>query len=474
MLTGDEYFDSNEFRDKLMSYEDSVRSGHHIFLDADDLADIADYYNLIGNYVEANDVIEYALNIHPGATLPLVFKARQALMLKEIEKAEEYANDIYNKDDPDYKYLIAEILIAQNKISEAENFLKEYYSEIQPEEQEDFILDAANIYIDYGLDENALEWMSLSKTTNNPEYKELLARILFGIGNFDECIKIFNELIDLNPYNKKYWVALSSAQFMLEDYNASITSSEYAIAIAPNDAEAIMSKASGLYKLENYEEALEYYKKYCSLMQDDEFGELQLASCLINLGMYEEAISHLEHAKSIPPKDSQNTLQILKELAFAYSATKDIGKAMECLEDAMKSDSDHIDLLLLKGHLFLENNKKEEANVIFKKAINECQDIIYVLIRIIVSLYDNKYIDEAYQLFKSSKELNDDNNNEGFSYMALCCWDLKKTKEFIHYLDLAVTRNPNEAKRVVGFLFPKSMNPTEYIDFIYSKLKKNQ
>lgn len=77
--TGDEYFDSEEFRNTLESYEESVRSGHPLFLDADDLADIADYYHFTGIDQQADEVIDYALSLYPNATLPNVFKAREAL-----------------------------------------------------------------------------------------------------------------------------------------------------------------------------------------------------------------------------------------------------------------------------------------------------------------------------------------------------------------------------------------------------------
>ena len=42
--TGDEYFDSEEFRNILDNYEESAKSGYPLYMDADDLADIADYY----------------------------------------------------------------------------------------------------------------------------------------------------------------------------------------------------------------------------------------------------------------------------------------------------------------------------------------------------------------------------------------------------------------------------------------------
>ena len=59
------------------------------------------------------------------------------------------------------------------------------------------------------------------------------------MGKYKDSERIFNELIDRNPYSTTYWNALASTQLMNEDYNNAITSSEYAIAIAPNDPEGI-------------------------------------------------------------------------------------------------------------------------------------------------------------------------------------------------------------------------------------------
>ena len=42
MMQDDDYFDSEEFKDILTAYEESVSSGAPLFLDSDDLIDIAD------------------------------------------------------------------------------------------------------------------------------------------------------------------------------------------------------------------------------------------------------------------------------------------------------------------------------------------------------------------------------------------------------------------------------------------------
>jgi tetratricopeptide (TPR) repeat protein len=93
-----------------------------------------------------------------------------------------------------------------------------------------------------------------------------------------------------------------------------------------------------------------------------------------------------------------------------------------------------------------------------------------------VSLYDNKYVNTAYTLFKDIYEPSCKNIQEGYSYMALCCWDLKKWDECLHYLNLAIKLNPNEAKKVLIDLVPNDLNTSEYLIHIKSLIErfKNQ
>ena len=65
------YFESKEFQNILNKYETSVKSEHAIYMDADDLADIADYYHYNGRDEEANEAIELALTYNPEAVGPL-------------------------------------------------------------------------------------------------------------------------------------------------------------------------------------------------------------------------------------------------------------------------------------------------------------------------------------------------------------------------------------------------------------------
>ena len=354
MQYNDDYFNSEDFKELLDTYENAMQAGAPPFLDTDDLVDLADYYNNIGENDKAVEVVDHALELYPDATLPNVFKARQALMENDFEMARHYADVIGDKDDPDYHYLLAEIMIAEKHIEEADRYLSEYSKSVEEDEWEDFIKDCANLYVDYGINDKAYQWMMRSKGDDSSDFKELMARTLFGLGKYKDSERIFNELIDRDPYSLNYWNALASAQLMDEDYSNAITSSEYAIAIDPKDPEGLSSKAQGLFRLGNFEEALEYYRRLEEIVPDDDIVPLNKGVCLVNLGRHEEAISCLERALEMAGEKSEILPNIYQELALCYGNTKQLEKALKMIDAAIKLTSDPSDMLVIRGHILLE------------------------------------------------------------------------------------------------------------------------
>lgn len=466
------YFESEDFREILNKYEASVKSGHLIYMDADDLADIADYYQYNGHPDLADDAIDLALEYNPEAVGPLLYKAREALSVRDYEVAREYASRIEATEQLEALYLRGEILICEGKIEEADNLYSDYLKEVMMDEQKDYVYDVANIYSDYNLYDKAFEWIARSQGDDSDDFKELMARTLFGLGKYRDSERIFNELIDHNPYSSRYWNALANAQFMQEDFSAAITSSEYAIAIDPNDAESILSKANSLYNMESYEMALTFFRKYSEKMPDDEFGTLHQGACLLNLGRYQEAINTLEQAEEQAGLDSQYLPEIYQELAFAYSELQQPDTAIYYLEKTDNLECDHINIEIIKGHILLANKRLKEAENTFKDALIKSGSSPKTILRIIVSMYDNNYTRTAYYLLKRFFDFVDEDWKEGYSYMALCCQDLKKEQEFLHYLQIACERNPKEVRLVLGNQFPKDLAPQDYYEYMLNQMKK--
>lgn len=330
--TGDDYFDSEEFHQLLDTYEAAVNAGEPVFMDADELVDIADYYQYTDSKDKAEEAITLALSLAPGDCAPLTYRIHEALYNGDTEKAWELLDQIIDKEQPDYFYDRTEILISEGRIEEADQFLNEHFKTLPNEEQQDFVVDVANIFTEYGQPEKAMQWMKKGKQEDSPDFKELMARTLFGLGKYKESQQLFNELIDLNPFSKTYWNALASAQFMNEDYSEAIQSSEYAIAIDPDDPESLIAKANGLYRLNNYEEALKFYRRYHELLPNDEFALLYEGTCLINMQESKQAIDTLQKALEIAPDDSPYLCDIYQELAFAYGENHEADKALEMLD----------------------------------------------------------------------------------------------------------------------------------------------
>ena len=474
MNIDEEYFKSQEFRELLNNYETTVEQDMTPFLDVDELVDIADYYSWQGDPESADEAIDYALDLYPSATLPNVFKARQALMDKDYDDAYRWLNAIEDHDDPDYHYLYAEILIAEGHADKADEYLRNYAKTVEPEEYEDYVRDCANLYVDYNESEKAYEWMMRSRGDESDDFKELMARTLFGLGKYKDSERIFNELIDHHPYSKHYWNALASAQLMNEDYSNAVTSSEYAIAIDPGDLSALSQKASGLFRLGNYKEALKYFKRYSELAPDDELGLLNQGVCMVHLNRNEEALPLLRMAQAVAPKDSPYMLQILQELAFCYGALHHLKQALEQLDKTEAMDCDHIDMMVIRGHILLQNGKVEESQETFKQAIIKSKNAPRIMLRIIVSLYDNRHLQACYEMLLKFFEIVHEyypDYKEGNAYMALCCYELGRITEFMKYLRRAVAKDPREAQTVLSCLFPEGMPVSEFVPYMEQRLK---
>lgn len=467
-----EYFESEEFRDILSQYEESVESGYPAYIDADDLADIADYYQYYGYPDKADTAISLALEHNPEAVGPLLYRAREAIMACDYQTAQAYADRIEASDKLEALYLKGEIMICQDQVEAADLYFQEQMKDIMTDELTDYVYDVANLFSDYNLHDKAFEWMVRSQGDNSDSFKELMARTLFGLGKYQDSERIFNELIDHDPYSIRYWNALASAQFMREDYSAAITSSEYAIAIDPKDPESLLSKANSLYNLGNYESAHNYFKRYSEEAEEDEFGFLYQGTCLINLGRYEEAVKVLIHAMEVAPPDSPLLPDIYQELAFGYNELHDPDKAISYIDKTQLLDCNHSRMEIIKGHLLLANKRMEEASKAFKRALIQSDDTPRAMLQVIVSLYDNHYITTSYTFLKQLLSDMKEDWNEGYSYLALCCRDLGKEQEFLYYLKLAVEKNPKEAKTVFGSLFPDNIEPKDYYDYISNKLNK--
>ena len=462
----DSYFDSNEFKDLLHRYEDALEKGEDVILDSEELTSIAEYYQAQGNTAKGLEAADYALSLYHNATAPLLFKSRVALLRENApDKALDILEQIDDKSDLDYYYMKAEIMIVENLNTNADLYLEESYEQVADSDKADFLLDTATLFADYELADLAEKWLLRSEESTHPDYRELKSRIHYLRGEYAESEQIVNDLIDESPYNALYWDLLATIQLAQQHFNDSMTSSEYAIAINPNDDEALLNKANVLMRMSNYEEALRYYERYSEVCPMKEAGELYQGECLLNLERLREASFHLLMAEKMAPKQSPHLTEIYQYLAFTFCKAGNTGDALAYIDKTEEMPCDHNEMLVVRGHILLTANHPDEATECFSKAMKQSGGANSVMMRIAMSLYDNNYLEMAYDVLREMMEKNDHKLNFGYAYLAICAHDLGKDEEYLRYLKTAVERDPLEAKAVLGTLFPDDMQPEDYYHY---------
>ena len=399
MSLKDNTYQNKKFRENLKKFEEAQSLGKSVYLEPEEITDIAGYYYVLGNVGKAISTIEYAIRMFPGALSPLVYRARIALLAEnDPVKADEFAEMISDKSDLDYFFIKAEIMISDN---------------------------------------------------------------------FDESERIFNRLIDTNPYSALYWNHLASSQFLHNDIQESIKSSEFSLAINPDDDEALLNKANGLFKLGNFIEAEKCYRRFIETCPGDEMGEMYLGITLLNQNKLNEGLVHLLKAEQLSPVGSKNLRDIYIELIYTLSSLHRYDECQkyitlfEQLEETSKDEA-----YVLRGHVHLLRGDMQEAVKLFQQAIESSHGAPDIFLRIGISVYDCGYFDLSYKMFHTLFSIVDDEWKDGWSYLALCCKELGKNEEYVEAVRKACELNPDEARLVLGDFFPPTLSPEQYVDYI--------
>lgn len=392
MIIDESFFESSEFKEKLENYERCLAEGKTPFMEADDLTDIADYYNFYGDVEKAHEAIDLALDLTPGATLPLVFKTKEALQAGDIEQAERYAASIADKDDPETVYLTAEIMIARGEEEKADALLRNAINDIEDDIRLDYITDVAYIWCENSYYERADQWLNMidsADSLDNVDLQELTGRISFGLQDYRKCIDAFEKVIDKKPFSARTWYSLASAQYFCNDMEGALKSIDFTLAIKPDNLDCIQLKSNILMKMKDYEQAIKLFTDYINMMPDDMLAYVSLAACYRSTGDIDKAINLAKVA--VNGNDQDAAFQACEELVFLYLEHGDAIDALEWVDKADTLTEDISEKLVLRAYVMLAQQRLEEAMPVFMEAIDRAENKMYVVSRMIAAFFDNGY-----------------------------------------------------------------------------------
>ena len=470
-MNNQEHFDKEAFQNVLKQYEQARRSGEEIYLDADVLTDIADYYDHHHQTKKAIETIDYAIRLFPGSVFPLVFRARMAMMIEDdLEAAKRYLSNVDDKNCLEFYYTSAEVLITEGAPKDANQYLYSHISDVEDDELDSYYIEVAILFADYEEFEIAEEWLNRCENPDDPDYWDTMGRIEMGLGHLEESEQIFTDLIDKDPFSEQYWNRLSASQLLQNKFSDCIMSCEYALAINPNSSEALFNRGNALYGLGQNEEALKCFKQVSELAPEEPNGHLMEGMVLADMKAYSKALPHFYKAESLCKKNDYLLLQIYEQLAYLLSKQNKLDEALVYVDRCEQiPPDDPFELSLLRGHLYLEHKETAEAAKVFHAALTKGNNTPEFYLKIAVSFLDNGYTDSAYEILNYIAHSTAYTQVPIYPYLAVCCLELGYKEEYEEAVKKATYYSPVESKIVLSPYFPDKMEPEDY----YKYLKNN-
>ena len=225
-------------------------------------------------------------------------------------------------------------------------------------------LDAANTAIEY-LPTMDFSYRSLAHTLRGDIYLSLEDTI--------NCIKNYNQAIELAPDNIDVLLSLAQVYYELGDYDLSGTNYRQVLSHDKNNLEGHMGLARNEYSQGNYKETLKYCNNAISIQQDFSPAYTGKADCYIRMKKYDMAIDNIVTAIEIG--NNQRA-----DMQLYWVAEEDFGTVEKKLKLKCKQNPDNIVWAEYLASLYYDSDDYKKAIELYK-LYPELEKQQYVLYR---------------------------------------------------------------------------------------------
>lgn len=351
----------------LQRYLSACDSGKEPYFDADELIELLDSFVDSVENEHFEDILALGLKLHPGNIDLQVRQCRFYIFNEEYDSALALVETIGETENQDLDLVRLECYC----MLERYDTIKEYTNKLI-EKKCDY-LESIFEYIvpllnDMDMDKEARDYnkIGLELFPKNPTLREELGYSLEIKGDIAGSIKIYNELIDENPYSFDYWFTLGRLYSFNKEFDKAIEAFDFALTCNDSSPDLKILKAYCYYMNENYEKALELYAEIVNAPQSSPQQKMILnlrvsslmAECYMKLEDYEGAYGLLKHLV-----DNNMVFETMTYIDFIRCCSEtDRGKeASDTLLNAVKRYPDDIRLLSLLAMTYVENGEDELA-----------------------------------------------------------------------------------------------------------------
>lgn len=245
----DRFGGDNQIKELVECYEQSRDEGSAVYLDADELTDIAEYYLCHNKPSQAQQAIALAVALHPDAVAPKTYLVRDCLCRGQWEEAERLLGQIEDIDaDREVMYLNVEMLLHNDQTAIAEDILEQHFpADDSVAEQCLYMHEVISLLLDYEgteVDRMLLQWGERlgGQPSLSTDDKMLLADMYSCVGQHERAIALLQPVVESMPYDKNVWILMTDVRARAGQEEEAREAAGYAIAIDECDLRAIMAE----------------------------------------------------------------------------------------------------------------------------------------------------------------------------------------------------------------------------------------
>lgn len=515
-----DYFQSEEFKEILAIYEQRNDKDRSIYLDADDFADIADYYLTNNNPAQAMKAIDMGLQIHPDEEVLLIVRSAAYIYQRQFDQAREILEKFDAEENSDVKYQMAQLEYAQNgRIAEAERIWREWLAAEDEEcpsasRQRENYIHIISSMVEFRSDgmsdddwseekECVHRWIReyIDKFQPLGKYKEdvQLVDLCRDNDQADLMCDLLTQLLEEQPYLPKGWSTLALSQFIMQRYDQALESSDFALAIDPDDMEALLTKAHTYYAMDEKELAGPCFKEYL-----DKGGEsiqaIPYAESLFTIGDAKAAVKELQwlsnsfererkkaikrwmsaQEKSLSDESLEQEREIYEDFIDLYKRVhidiSDLYHHRGCIEESinineriLKVDPDCPEAFFMLGIDHLTLCDYEESARYLAKALQSANDQIMmgldIALTFILNDFDQFGLDVLNAISKIAKQSRSPYVKNIPAAKSLTYLKLGKADLFLANFKEACRQTPGLVEKVYGGYFPANMPVSQWGDY---------
>ena len=343
--------------------------------------------------------------------------------------------------NPDNSYIYFYKGFINNKKGEHQEALNNYLKSIEINNKDKIIYYNLGLaYLEISDFEKSLNYLNKSYELDNTFYQALIksGEVLLKSKEYDKSIEIFDKILN-NEKEKNNELALlrkGDALFMKNSFKEALELYENVLKLNENNEEALIGAGICERKLFKLDEAINYYDRVLKINNNNENVLYNKAIALSLKGNNQDSNDLLTKAKSI--KDSEDILyafelnnlndknysKVNEEFDNYIKENKQItnpglynikaqsllheekyDEALKYIEQALELNPNYTYAINTKANILDKTGKKDEALLLYQKAVEGEQDNIIFLLNYSLSLLENKNKEKSKEIFEKVKSL---------------------------------------------------------------------